>query len=57
MFYDSIPKVSKGAMVVSNPLDALGDNQILGKTGAGFTDINLPKLTFDAVEAKKIQHG
>ena len=57
MFYDLIPKSSKGVVVVLNPLDALGDNQVLEKNAAGFTAINLTKLTFNAGEAKKIQHG
>jgi superfamily II DNA helicase RecQ len=43
--------------MVLNPLDTLGDNQVLEKVAAGFTAINLTKLTFNALEAAKIQHG
>ena len=44
-------------MLVLNPLDTLGGNQVVEKTASGFTAINLKKLTFNAGEAKKIQHG
>ncbi|KNZ47278.1 uncharacterized protein VP01_6555g1, partial [Puccinia sorghi] len=56
MFYDLIPKVSKVVGVVLNPLKALGYNQVLEKNAAGFTTMNLTKLTFHTGEAKKIQH-
>ncbi|POV99044.1 hypothetical protein PSHT_13708 [Puccinia striiformis] len=39
------------------PLDALGNNQVLEKKNAGFTAINLTKLTFNAVEAARIRAG
>ncbi|EFP82781.2 uncharacterized protein PGTG_08977 [Puccinia graminis f. sp. tritici CRL 75-36-700-3] len=57
LFHDLIPKDSKGVVLVLNPLDALGDNQVMEKTNAGFTAINLTKLTFNAEEAVKIRKG
>jgi superfamily II DNA helicase RecQ len=44
-------------IVVLNPLDALGDNQVLKKKQAGFSAINLTKLTFNPMEAQKITRG
>ncbi|EFP74574.2 uncharacterized protein PGTG_00530 [Puccinia graminis f. sp. tritici CRL 75-36-700-3] len=51
------PKPSNAVIVVLNPLDALGDNQVLEKISAGFTAINLTKLTFNEEEANKIVNG
>ncbi|KAA1074366.1 ATP-dependent DNA helicase sgs1 [Puccinia graminis f. sp. tritici] len=50
-------KDSNAVILVLNPLDALGDNQVLEKIQAGFTAINLTKLTFNADEANKIVNG
>ncbi|EHS62995.1 uncharacterized protein PGTG_22755 [Puccinia graminis f. sp. tritici CRL 75-36-700-3] len=36
----------QGVVVVLNPLDALGDNQVAEKIQAGFTAINLTQLNF-----------
>ncbi|EFP91372.1 uncharacterized protein PGTG_17026 [Puccinia graminis f. sp. tritici CRL 75-36-700-3] len=51
------PKASNAVIVVLNPLDALGDNQVLEKIAAGFTAINLTKLTLNEEEANKIVNG
>ncbi|KAI7963771.1 hypothetical protein MJO29_004198 [Puccinia striiformis f. sp. tritici] len=50
-------KKSAGVVLTINPLDALGDNQVLEKIQAGFTAINLTKLTFNEEEANNIVNG
>ncbi|PLW47098.1 hypothetical protein PCANC_09653 [Puccinia coronata f. sp. avenae] len=57
MYYDLIPKKSKGVVLVLNPLDTLGNNQVLEKVQAGFTAINLTKLTFNTQAATGILRG
>jgi superfamily II DNA helicase RecQ len=57
IYYQLIPKKIGAVIIVLNPLDTLGDNQVLEKVAAGFTAINLTKLTFNALEATKIKHG
>ncbi|KAA1095744.1 ATP-dependent DNA helicase sgs1 [Puccinia graminis f. sp. tritici] len=57
LYYKLIPKETKAVVLVLNPLDALGDNQVLEKTKAGFTAINLTKKTFNPKEAEKIRCG
>ncbi|OAV97399.1 hypothetical protein PTTG_00135 [Puccinia triticina 1-1 BBBD Race 1] len=57
MFHDLIPTNKEGVVLVLNPLDALGDNQVLEKKKAGFTAINLTKLSFNPEEATKIREG
>ncbi|PLW55053.1 hypothetical protein PCANC_02506 [Puccinia coronata f. sp. avenae] len=57
MHYQLITKKIGAVIIVLNPLDTLGDNQVLEKVAAGFTTSNLTKLTFNALEAAKIQHG
>ncbi|KAA1099874.1 ATP-dependent DNA helicase sgs1 [Puccinia graminis f. sp. tritici] len=51
-----LPKTAKPVVVVLNPLDALGENQVLEKKGK-FLAINLTKLTFNKKEAAKIKNG
>ncbi|KAA1074287.1 ATP-dependent DNA helicase sgs1 [Puccinia graminis f. sp. tritici] len=51
------PKPSNAVIIVLNPLDALGDNQVLEKIQAGFTAINLTKMTFNEEEANNIVNG
>ncbi|KAA1075903.1 ATP-dependent DNA helicase sgs1 [Puccinia graminis f. sp. tritici] len=51
------PKPSNAVILVLNPLDALGDNQVLEKIQAGFTAINLTKLTFNEEEANNVANG
>jgi superfamily II DNA helicase RecQ len=55
--HDLTPKESKAVVVVLNPLDALGDNQVLEKKQAGFTAINLTKLMLNPMEARKMKRG
>ncbi|OAV85297.1 hypothetical protein PTTG_30631, partial [Puccinia triticina 1-1 BBBD Race 1] len=57
IYYYLLPITAKGVILVLNPLDALGDNQVLEKTKAGFTAINLTKLTFNTIEANNIANG
>ncbi|PLW40058.1 hypothetical protein PCASD_11758 [Puccinia coronata f. sp. avenae] len=57
LYHNLTPKESKAVVVVLNPLDALGDNQVLEKKQAGFTAINLTKLKFNPMEARKITRG
>jgi superfamily II DNA helicase RecQ len=57
MYYDLVPKHIKAVVLVLNPLDALGNNQVSEKKAAGFSAINLTKLTFNPAEAAKIRHG
>ncbi|KAA1118078.1 ATP-dependent DNA helicase sgs1 [Puccinia graminis f. sp. tritici] len=57
LYYNLIPKETNAVVLVLNPLDALGDNQVLEKTRAGFTAINLTKKTFNPEEAEKIAAG
>ncbi|OAV92039.1 hypothetical protein PTTG_05180 [Puccinia triticina 1-1 BBBD Race 1] len=46
-----------GVVVVLNPLDALGNNQVTEKLAAGFTAINLTKPNFTAQACRDIQKG
>jgi superfamily II DNA helicase RecQ len=57
MYYDLVPKHIKGIVLVLNPLDVLGNNQVSEKKKAGFSAINLTKLTFNPAKAAKICHG
>ncbi|KAI7952133.1 hypothetical protein MJO28_007817 [Puccinia striiformis f. sp. tritici] len=57
-FYFHLFSPSKKAVVlVVNPLDALGDNQVKEKIAQGYTAINLKKLTFNSKVAAKIKRG
>ncbi|POV94206.1 hypothetical protein PSTT_16976 [Puccinia striiformis] len=44
-------------VLVVNPLDALGDNQVKEKIAQGYTAINLKKLTFNSKVAAEIKRG
>ncbi|KAA1102846.1 ATP-dependent DNA helicase sgs1 [Puccinia graminis f. sp. tritici] len=57
MYYQILPKQTGAVVLVLNPLDSLGDNQVTEKVAAGFTAINLTKLTFNPEEAGKIKEG
>jgi hypothetical protein len=57
MYYQLIPGRYRAVVLVLNPLDTLGDNQVLEKVQAGFTAINLTKLTFNEQTAKEILIG
>ncbi|KAH9448797.1 hypothetical protein Pst134EA_028094 [Puccinia striiformis f. sp. tritici] len=55
--YYQLLRGTGGVVLVLNPLDALGNNQVLEKEDAGFTAINLTKLSFNEAEANKIANG
>ncbi|EFP90574.2 uncharacterized protein PGTG_16600 [Puccinia graminis f. sp. tritici CRL 75-36-700-3] len=57
LYYKMIPGNSKAVVLVLNPLDSLGNNQVLEKEQAGFTAINLTKLTFNADTAEEVRKG
>ncbi|KAI7949393.1 hypothetical protein MJO28_008214 [Puccinia striiformis f. sp. tritici] len=57
MYYKMIPDKKRAVVLVLNPLDTLGDNQVAEKRLAGFTAINLTKLTFNAQAAEDIKNG
>ncbi|KAA1110508.1 ATP-dependent DNA helicase sgs1 [Puccinia graminis f. sp. tritici] len=57
LYYKMIPGKTQAVVLVLNPLDSLGDNQVLEKQQAGFSAINLTKLTFNPVTAAEIQKG
>ncbi|PLW58321.1 hypothetical protein PCANC_00513 [Puccinia coronata f. sp. avenae] len=57
MYHKLIPKTIGAVIIVLNPLDTLGDNQVLEKNATGMTAINLTKLTFNSNEAAKICQG
>ncbi|KNE92381.1 hypothetical protein PSTG_07414 [Puccinia striiformis f. sp. tritici PST-78] len=57
MYFKMLPRTSRGVVLVLNPLDALGNNQVAEKEAAGFTAINLTKLSFNKTEANKIANG
>jgi superfamily II DNA helicase RecQ len=54
LYYEMIPGTTKAVVLVSNPLDSLGDNQVLKKQAAGFSAINLTKLTFNPETAAEV---
>ncbi|EFP92570.1 uncharacterized protein PGTG_18702 [Puccinia graminis f. sp. tritici CRL 75-36-700-3] len=57
LYYKMIPGKTQAVILVLNPLDSLGDNQVLEKQQAGFSAINLTKLTFNPETAADIQKG
>ncbi|KNF02631.1 hypothetical protein PSTG_04227 [Puccinia striiformis f. sp. tritici PST-78] len=57
MYYCTIPKEARAVIITLNPLDTLGDNQVLKKQQAGFTAINLSKLNFNKKTAADIAKG
>ncbi|KAA1076521.1 ATP-dependent DNA helicase sgs1 [Puccinia graminis f. sp. tritici] len=56
IYHKLLPQERKPVVIVLNPLDALGDNQVEEKKGK-FSAINLTKLTFNKTVANKIQKG
>jgi hypothetical protein len=56
-YYQILPKQTGAVILVLNPLDSFGDNQVKEKVAADFTAINLTKLTFNPEEAGKIKEG
>ncbi|EHS63911.1 uncharacterized protein PGTG_20892 [Puccinia graminis f. sp. tritici CRL 75-36-700-3] len=57
IYFKLIPHVKKAVVLVLNPLDSLGDNQVYEKEQAGFTAINLTKLNFNQKTAIDIANG
>ncbi|OAV98657.1 hypothetical protein PTTG_09216, partial [Puccinia triticina 1-1 BBBD Race 1] len=57
LYYKMIPKSNRAVVLVLNPLDSLGDNQVYEKEQAGFTAINLTKLNFNEKVAEEISNG
>ncbi|EFP86717.2 uncharacterized protein PGTG_13099 [Puccinia graminis f. sp. tritici CRL 75-36-700-3] len=57
IYYRLIPQVKKAVVLVLNPLDSLGDNQVYEKEQAGFTAINLTKSNFNEETAINIENG
>ncbi|KAI7952187.1 hypothetical protein MJO28_007871 [Puccinia striiformis f. sp. tritici] len=57
MYFDMIPQSQRPVVLVLNPLDALGENQVLEKNLAGYTAINLTKMNFDANTSADILTG
>ncbi|KAA1097343.1 ATP-dependent DNA helicase sgs1 [Puccinia graminis f. sp. tritici] len=56
MYHMLLPKPRKPVVLVLNPLDALGENQVEEKKGK-FTAINLTKLTFNKKVAEDVRKG
>ncbi|KAA1072140.1 hypothetical protein PGT21_028752 [Puccinia graminis f. sp. tritici] len=61
LYLDLMPKDKKGrisgVVIVLNPLDALGDNQVEEKKQADFSAINITKSNFDSETADDIKNG
>ncbi|KNE89797.1 hypothetical protein PSTG_16756 [Puccinia striiformis f. sp. tritici PST-78] len=57
MYFDMIPGDQRAVVLVLNPLDALGENQVLEKNLAGYTAINLTKMNFDETISNAILDG
>ncbi|OAV98880.1 hypothetical protein PTTG_25548 [Puccinia triticina 1-1 BBBD Race 1] len=57
MYYNLFAKTKKAVILVLNPLDALGDNQVKEKIAQGYTAVNLKKLTFNQTVADDIEKG
>ncbi|PLW24068.1 hypothetical protein PCANC_28703 [Puccinia coronata f. sp. avenae] len=55
--YLSLFAAKDGVILVLNPLDALGDNQVAEKMAQGFTANNLSKMTFNQSLFNKILAG
>ncbi|PLW12069.1 hypothetical protein PCANC_17647 [Puccinia coronata f. sp. avenae] len=54
IYYKLIPRKKRAVLLVLNPLDSLGNNQVFEKEQAGFTAINLYKLNFNKIAADDI---
>ncbi|OAV87900.1 hypothetical protein PTTG_04431 [Puccinia triticina 1-1 BBBD Race 1] len=57
MYFNLLPSSAKPVILVFNPLDALGNNQVEEKIRSNFTAINLTKLTFNRQVAEDIKCG
>ncbi|KAH9814072.1 P-loop containing nucleoside triphosphate hydrolase protein [Melampsora americana] len=57
MYLNTFHKVDKPVVLVLNPLDALGDNQVTEKTVDGFTAVNLTQRSFTEEVYKQVLAG
>ncbi|PLW28600.1 hypothetical protein PCANC_24607 [Puccinia coronata f. sp. avenae] len=57
MYVHLFAKSSKPVVLVLNPLDALGNNQVQEKMAQNFTAVNLKKLTFNQCVSDEILRG
>ncbi|OAV91950.1 hypothetical protein PTTG_27815 [Puccinia triticina 1-1 BBBD Race 1] len=57
MYYNLFATTRKAVILVLNPLDALGNNQVAEKTAAGYTAVNLKNQNFTQEVAADIQKG
>ncbi|PLW05275.1 hypothetical protein PCANC_27194 [Puccinia coronata f. sp. avenae] len=54
MYHHLFARSKKAVILVLNPLDALGDNQVNEKVAQGYTAVNLKKLNFNKSVAAEI---
>ncbi|PLW28070.1 hypothetical protein PCASD_22605 [Puccinia coronata f. sp. avenae] len=57
LYHKLFPQKARAIVLVLNPLDTLGDNQVSEKLMAGFTAINLTKQSFTNKAADKVLAG
>ncbi|PLW57487.1 hypothetical protein PCANC_02583 [Puccinia coronata f. sp. avenae] len=57
MYHHLFARSKKAVILVLNPLDALGDNQVNEKVAQGYTAVNLKKLNFNKSVAAEILRG
>ncbi|KAA1098752.1 ATP-dependent DNA helicase sgs1 [Puccinia graminis f. sp. tritici] len=57
MYYNLFAKTKKAVILVLNPLDALGDNQVKEKVAQNYTAVNLKNQNFTQEVAIDIQKG
>ncbi|OAV92051.1 hypothetical protein PTTG_09886 [Puccinia triticina 1-1 BBBD Race 1] len=57
MYWDLFPKYRKPIVLVLNPLDSLGDNQVEEKKSLGISAINLTKMNLNEKVEKDILKG
>ncbi|KAA1139256.1 ATP-dependent DNA helicase sgs1 [Puccinia graminis f. sp. tritici] len=57
MYFNLFAPYKKSVILVLNPLDALGDNQVHEKIAQGYTAVNLKKLNFSKTVASDIKKG
>ncbi|EFP80654.2 uncharacterized protein PGTG_06610 [Puccinia graminis f. sp. tritici CRL 75-36-700-3] len=57
MYWDLFPKYKKPIVLVLNPLDSLGDNQVEEKNALKITAVNLTKMNLNETVEQKILNG
>jgi superfamily II DNA helicase RecQ len=57
LYHKLFPQKARAVVLVLNPLDTLGDNQVSEKLMAGFTAINLTKQSFTNKAANEVLAG